>query len=117
MRGELAYVDWKGTPAGKTAEQQRENFCKTIREMQDRYIPNRNEFSNGRRTPAWLTSEATAKVTANHMEAKVTGKIEDSEAFTNLQKETKKVIRKKKMNYERKLATYLKNIRKAFLKC
>ncbi|XP_072885546.1 uncharacterized protein [Hemitrygon akajei] len=119
MREELAKVDWKGTLAGRMAEQQWLEFMREVRKVRDRYIPKKKKFSNGKRMQPWLTREVKAKVKAKqrtYKEAKISGKTDYSEVFKSLQKETKKVIKREKMNYERKLANNIKEDTKSFFK-
>ena len=48
MREELARVDWKGSRAGKTVEQQWQEFLGVIREAQQKFIPRRRIHAKGR---------------------------------------------------------------------
>ncbi|XP_072107366.1 uncharacterized protein [Mobula birostris] len=119
MREELAKVDWKETLAGRTAEQQWLEFMREMRKVQDRYIPKKKKFSSGKRMQPWLTREVKAKVKAKeraYKEAKISGKTEDWEVFKTLRKKTKKVIKREKINYERKLANNIKEDTKSFFK-
>ncbi|XP_072101147.1 sodium/glucose cotransporter 1 isoform X2 [Mobula birostris] len=87
MREELAKVDWKGTLAGKTAEQQWLEFMREMRNVQDRYIPKKKKFSNGKRMQPWLTREVKAKVKATeraYKETKISGKTDDCARFFQL---------------------------------
>ncbi|XP_059825479.1 F-box/LRR-repeat protein 17 isoform X2 [Hypanus sabinus] len=91
QENKLAKVDWKGTLAGRTAEQQWLEFVREVRKVQDRYIPKKKRFSNGKRMQLWLTKEVKAKVKAKqwtYKEAKISGKTEEWEVFKSLQKET-----------------------------
>ena len=96
MREELARVDWKGNLAGKTVEQQCQEFLGVIREAQQKFIPRRRKHAKGRTRHPWLTRKVKDSFKAKEKAYKVvriSGKPEDWEAFKSEQWTTKKAIR------------------------
>ena len=119
MREELAKVDWKGTLAGMTVEQQWQVFLGIIQKMQDQFIPKRKKDSKGskRTTVADKGSQDSIKIKEKKYNiAKMSGKPEDWVTFKEQQKITKKAIWGEKMKYEGKLAKNIKEDSKSFFR-
>ncbi|XP_059845547.1 uncharacterized protein LOC132404945 [Hypanus sabinus] len=116
MREELVKVQWSNTLAGKTVEQKWQVFLGIMQKVQDRFIPKRKKDPKGSKGRLWLTREVKGSIKIKEKKydiAKMTGKLEEWEAFKEQQKITKKAIRQEKMRYEGKLAKNIKEDRKS----
>ena len=117
MREELARVDWKGSLAGKTVEQQWQEFLGVIRETQQKFIPKRRKHAEGRMRHPWLMREVKDSIKAKektYKVARIGGKSEDWEPFKSEQRTSKKAIWGEKMKYECKLPRKIKEYSKSF---
>ena len=73
-------MDWRGIPAGMTAEQRWLKFLGIVHRVQDGYVPQRKLFSNGRARQPPVKYCVKAKERA-YTVAKVSGKLDDWKAF------------------------------------
>ncbi|XP_078410452.1 uncharacterized protein LOC144687812 [Cetorhinus maximus] len=117
MREELARIDWEMSLAGKTVEQQWQEFLGVIWETQQKFIPRKKKYTKGRTRQPWLTREVRDSIKAKEKEYNVeksSGKPGDWAAYKDQQRTTKKEIRREKIKYEGKLASNIKEDCKSF---
>eukprot|EP00061_Rhincodon_typus_P008567 g31288.t1 len=103
MRKELRRIDWKRSLAGKTVEQQWQEFLAVIQETQQKFMPRKKKRDTGTMRQPWLTREVRDTIKAKEKAynvAKSSGKPEDWEAYKDQQRPSKKEIRREKIKYE-----------------
>ena len=105
MRG-LMKRNWKEEFRGKGVEEMWQLFRKTIEEAVERFVPWRKRRS-GRERPRWMDKEVE-RLIRDKKKAwdrwKSTGDSIDKTAYREAERKTKGAIRRKKKNFERKVA-------------
>uniref|UniRef100_UPI00398EB4CB uncharacterized protein isoform X1 n=1 Tax=Pristiophorus japonicus TaxID=55135 RepID=UPI00398EB4CB len=117
MRRELASIDWQMLLKGLTIDRQWQTFIDHMDELQQLYIPVRSKNKTGKMAQPWLTNEIKDSVRSKEETYKLSrksSKPEDWEKFRIQQRRTKGLIKRGKIEYERKLAGNIKTDCKSF---
>ncbi|XP_055492783.1 uncharacterized protein LOC129697999 [Leucoraja erinacea] len=111
MRRELAKIDWQLILKGLTVDMQWKTFKDCMDELQKLFIPVWQKNKSGKVVHPWITREIRDSIKAKDDVYKLARKSsipEDWEKFRDQQRRTKGLIRKGKIDYERKLAGNIK---------
>ncbi|XP_055502086.1 uncharacterized protein LOC129703542 [Leucoraja erinacea] len=117
MRRELAKFDWQLILKGLTVDMQWKTFKDCMDELQKLFIPVWQKNKSGKVVLPWITREIRDSIKAKDDAYKLARKSsipEDWEEFRDQQRRTKGLIRKGKIDYERKLAGNIKTDCKSF---
>jgi len=115
MREQLNRIEWDTELDGKSTEEMWSLFKQKLDQLTLQHIPMMHRRSK-KKTP-WNNQETRRAVRVKqrkYKKMKQTQSAEDVSEFKKAQKQTKKVIRKARKNYEKKLARNFKNNPKAF---
>jgi len=112
IRTELATIDWDATLTGSAAECW-SRFKEVLQDLETRYIPLRKCTGGTRRKPMWMSWKASKLV---RRKQRLYAKFKNSEhpAYKAVAKESQKELKRCRKNFEKQLASNIKEDAKSF---